>query len=84
MGNSGNRAESTRGDSGEGLMTGVLTAHPHLRRWGGGTVAAIRQQHQPSLEINQNPQNLRHKSHSQPPASPNKRASTGIITGFCR
>jgi hypothetical protein len=47
-------------------------------------VTGIRQQRQFCLEINQKPQNLRQKSHSQPPAAPNKRASTGIIAGFCR
>jgi hypothetical protein len=45
-------------------------------------VAWIRQQHHPCPEINQKPQNLRQKSHSQASAVPNGSASTGIIAGF--
>jgi hypothetical protein len=63
-------------------MTGVLTSHPHLWRWGGGSVAVIRQQCHPCPEINRKPRNLRQKSHSQRPAVPNKRVSTGIMAGF--
>jgi hypothetical protein len=63
-------------------MTGVLTAGPHLWRRSGGVMALIRQQHHPCPEINQKPQNLRQKSHSQPSAVPNGYASTGIIAGF--
>jgi hypothetical protein len=63
-------------------MTGALTACPHLWRRGGGSVAAIRQQRHPCPEINRKLQNLRQKSHSQCPAVPNKRVSTGIMAGF--
>jgi hypothetical protein len=63
-------------------MTGVLTPHPHLWRRGGGSVAVIRRQRHPCLEINRKLRNLRQKSHSLRPAVPNKRVSTGIMAGF--
>jgi hypothetical protein len=63
-------------------MTAELTSDPHLWRWGGGSVAAIRQQRHPCLEINRKLRNLRQKSHSRRPAVPNKRVSTGIMAGF--
>src|SRR4051794_6825647 len=58
MDNSGNRADRTGRDSGKRLMTGALTPHPHLWRWGGGSVAVIRQQRQPRPKINLKPENL--------------------------
>ena len=74
----------TQRDSDKCFMTGELTAGPHLWRQGGGSVALIRRRRHPCLETDPKPQNLRQKSHRQPPAVPNGYASTGIIAGFCR
>jgi hypothetical protein len=38
----------TKPDSGKRLMTGALMSHPHLWRWGGGSMATIRQQRHPA------------------------------------
>jgi hypothetical protein len=63
-------------------MTGGLTFRPRLWRRGVGSVAVIRRRRHPCLEINRKAQNLRQKSHSQRPAAPNKRLSTGILARF--
>jgi hypothetical protein len=47
------------------------------RQHGGDSAAAP-----PCPKIDLKPQNLRQKSHSQPPAAPNTRVSTGIMASF--
>jgi hypothetical protein len=45
-------------------------------------VALIRHRRHPCLENNRKRQNLRHKSHSRAPATPDNEPGTGIFGGF--
>jgi len=61
---------------------GTLIADPHVRRPGGGAMAAIRRQLSRCPKIGQKLKNMRQKGHNCPPASRDKHLSSGIMTDF--